>query len=86
MEFCSFTKTNQSDVLDTPDLPALVDDIRHICGLESALLGGAASANGELPSTTSSPTPTPTGATQASHPMLALSLIMTGLFGFLLIM
>ncbi|THV03514.1 hypothetical protein K435DRAFT_774907 [Dendrothele bispora CBS 962.96] len=62
-----FVNTNQTQVLDSPDLPSIVSGMRQVCALESTLLGGVASANGELPSTAVvSPTPTPTSNSASS--------------------
>ncbi|KII90081.1 hypothetical protein PLICRDRAFT_108554 [Plicaturopsis crispa FD-325 SS-3] len=54
-----FSQTNQTDVLQTPNLPAVVDGMRKICSIESSLLGGAATADGEA-------TPTSTTAVAKS--------------------
>ncbi len=56
----SFTQTNQTDVLNAPDLPSVVSGMRSICAIASTLLGGAASADGEVPTSSSSAVPTPT--------------------------
>lgn len=54
----SFIRTNQTDVLDTPDLPSVLDGMRTICGMSSSILGNVSGANGELTSASSTPTPT----------------------------
>jgi len=54
-----FLQTNQSDVLDHKDLPDLIEGIRRICAIESVLLGGAATADGQVtPSGVAAPKPT----------------------------
>uniref|UniRef100_A0A8H7XML5 Uncharacterized protein n=1 Tax=Psilocybe cubensis TaxID=181762 RepID=A0A8H7XML5_PSICU len=52
-----FIQTNQTDVLDTSDLPSLVGSIRQICSLESALLGNVSGVDASL---TGSNVPLPT--------------------------
>ncbi|TFK99947.1 hypothetical protein BDV98DRAFT_570478 [Pterulicium gracile] len=55
-----FQRTNQTDVLDTPDLGSVLSGMREICALASTLFGNVASDNGELSQTaTSTPSPTP---------------------------
>lgn len=61
-----FVRTNQTQVLNSPDLPSVVTGMRQVCALSSTLLGGVASVNGELPSGTPSPTPTPPPSNAAS--------------------
>jgi len=69
----SFVRTNQTQVLDAPDLNSVVDGMRKICAIESTLLGGVASANGELPSTAVlTPTPTPTSNSGSSSRSILL--------------
>ncbi|KAK7447061.1 hypothetical protein VKT23_014272 [Stygiomarasmius scandens] len=68
-----FVRTNQTQVLDAPDLNSVVDGMRKICAIESTLLGGVASANGELPSTAAlAPTPTPTSNSGSSSRLILL--------------
>ena len=64
----SFIQTNQTSFLDSQDLPAVVDGMRKICALESTLLGGVATADGEVTPTSSIAVPTATqnGATSLS--------------------
>ncbi|SRR5260221_4485561 len=59
----SFEKTNQTAVLDTPDLPSLVDNIRQLCSFASALLGNVSNGDGE---TTPTQSGTAAGATGTS--------------------
>ncbi|KAH8079827.1 hypothetical protein BXZ70DRAFT_646180 [Cristinia sonorae] len=54
-----FTKTGQTDVLSTPDLPSIVSGMRSICALESTLLGNVSNTNGETTPVTAPP-PAPT--------------------------
>ncbi|KAL1720294.1 hypothetical protein EV715DRAFT_250654 [Schizophyllum commune] len=42
-----FIKTNQSNVLDAPNLPDVVDGMRKVCALSSALLGNVSVTNNE---------------------------------------
>ncbi|KAI9455765.1 hypothetical protein BJY52DRAFT_620131 [Lactarius psammicola] len=53
-----FEKTNQTAVLDTPDLPSLVNSIRQVCAFASSLLGNVSNSNGET-------TPSPAGSAAA---------------------
>jgi hypothetical protein len=56
-----FIKTNQQDVLNTPNLPTIVQDIRNVCGVESAILGNVSATDGYISSTTTNaPAPTST--------------------------
>ena len=62
-----FQRTNQTDVLETPDLGSVLNGMREICALASTLFGDVASANGELSQTASStPTPTPDPAAEGA--------------------
>ena len=57
----SFIQTNQTDVLNTPNLPSLVDNIRTVCSFTSTVLSNK---------TTSSSVPAPTqtsGAVAGIH-------------------
>jgi len=58
-----FEQTNQTDVLDTPNLPSLVNNIRELCALESSILGNASNSDGE---TTPSPTRSAASSTGSS--------------------
>ncbi|KAI0633000.1 hypothetical protein C8Q77DRAFT_1120975 [Trametes polyzona] len=61
-----FTQTNQTQFLNNADVPKVVEGIRDVCALESTLLGGVATADGEVTPTSSvnvpQPTETPNGA------------------------
>jgi len=48
-------------------LPGVVNNLRDVCAFASTILGGVASANSELPSSTSTPLPTST-SNGGSHP------------------
>ncbi|KAF8644035.1 hypothetical protein AX16_008751 [Volvariella volvacea WC 439] len=50
-----FIRTNQTDVLETPDLPEVLEGMRRVCAIQSTLFGNVSGANGEV---TPSPTPT----------------------------
>jgi len=63
-----FGRTNQTWVLNQDNtLPDVVNNLRDICALAGTLFGGVASANSELPSSTSTPLPTAT-SNGGSHP------------------
>lgn len=64
----SFIQTNQSDVLDTPNLPNVVDGMRKICALESTLLGNVSETDGETTPTSSSSAATATGSSNHASP------------------
>ncbi|OBZ74715.1 hypothetical protein A0H81_05540 [Grifola frondosa] len=64
-----FQQTNQTAFLDAPDIPAVLSGIRQICALESTLLGGAATADGEA-----TPTPTSTN-TAALHDVMGIAVL-----------
>lgn len=63
-----FQKTNQSDVLDAPDLPSVVSGMRNICALASTLFGNVSGVDNETTSTTASPAPTTSA--NAAAPLL----------------
>ena len=64
----SFGRTNQTWVLDQDNtLPTVVKNLYDVCALEGTLFGHVASANSELPSSTSSLLPTSTSSS-GSHP------------------
>ena len=64
----SFGRTNQTWVLNQDDtLPNVVNNLRDVCALAATILGHVASANSELPSSTSTPLPTST-PNDGSHP------------------
>ncbi|PFH48848.1 hypothetical protein AMATHDRAFT_64528 [Amanita thiersii Skay4041] len=60
-----FIKTNQSDILNTPDLPDLVSNIRSICAVASTILGNVSAANGETNTTGGVVVPSPTQTSSA---------------------
>ncbi|KAG8700997.1 hypothetical protein FRC09_005618 [Ceratobasidium sp. 395] len=63
-----FIQTNQTAVLDydTADLPSVVSGMRQVCSLASTLLGGVASANSQIASSTFS-APTASATSGALH-------------------
>ena len=64
----SFGQTNQTWVLgEDSSLPSVVNNLRDACAFASTILGHAASADSELPSSTSTPLPTSTSS-GGSHP------------------
>jgi len=60
-----FIQTNQSDVIDSNNLPAVLDGMRRICAIESALLGGAVTANGQVTPAGTTVQPKPTATNEA---------------------
>lgn len=63
-----FGRTNQTWVLNEDgSLPSVVNNLRDACAFASTILGQVASANSELPSSTSTPLPTSTSS-GGSHP------------------
>ncbi|KAI8990388.1 WD40 repeat-like protein [Trametes punicea] len=60
-----FTQTNQTQFLNSSDLPSVLTGIRNICAIESTLLGGVATADGEVTPTTSLNVPQATAPTSA---------------------
>lgn len=84
-----FERTNQTAVLDTPNLPSLVNNIRQLCALESTLLGNASNSDGEA-----TPSPTAAAASTAGTasaaplrdlPGLAVSCIIAGAVALLIV-
>ena len=83
--FGSFIQTGQDDVLNTKNLPAVVDGMRKICAIQSTLLGNVSSTSSVAPS----PTPTSGGPftkeTEKTKRVIAYTLgvvVLMGLFGF----
>ncbi|KAG8779599.1 hypothetical protein FRC12_024051 [Ceratobasidium sp. 428] len=70
----SFVQTNQTAVLDydTADLPSVVSGMRQVCSLASTLLGGVASANSQVASSTFS-APTASATSGALHQFESVS-------------
>jgi len=56
----SFVKTGQDDVINSNNLPGIIDGMRKICALQSTLLGNVSGANGYF--TTTAPVPAPTAS------------------------
>ncbi|KAG7087749.1 hypothetical protein E1B28_013690 [Marasmius oreades] len=84
-----FIRTNQTDVLQAPSLPDVLQGMQKICALSSSLLGGVASANGEIPSSTTSSAPTPTSnGVRRTSPNLSVivttMVVLCGIFDALL--
>lgn len=61
-----FLRTGQENVLNTPNLPGVVDGMRKVCAVESALLGNVSAVNGETTPGVSAPAPSPTSSA-ATH-------------------
>jgi len=61
-----FEKTNQTAVLDTPDLPSLVGNIRQLCSFASSLLGNASNGDGETTPSQSGTAASATGTSASS--------------------
>ncbi|TFK36586.1 hypothetical protein BDQ12DRAFT_633855 [Crucibulum laeve] len=78
-----FIKTGQEDVLNTPDLPGVVDGMRKICALQSTLLGNVSNSNGETTPGVSAPVTSSTsnggvmsvGTPTGTLPLLPLALL-----------
>jgi len=69
-----FGRTNQTWVLGQDNaLPSVVNNLHDICALMGTILGHVASANSELPSSTSTPLPTSTanGGFHLKYPVQA---------------
>lgn len=79
-----FTLTNQTDVLQAQNLPAVLDGMRQICALMSTLLGGVASTNSQLVGQTpiTVAPPSSTGAAKAQR-SLRTGMWSEGLLGLL---
>jgi len=61
-----FEQTNQTALLNTTNVPAVVDGMRKICALESTLLGGVATADGEVTPTSSINVPSATASSRGT--------------------
>ncbi|KZT21307.1 hypothetical protein NEOLEDRAFT_1139640 [Neolentinus lepideus HHB14362 ss-1] len=66
-----FTQTNQTDVLNDPDLPSAVSGMRNVCALASTLLGNVSGVDGETAPSSSAAAAT---ATASSSTSLSVSL------------
>jgi len=80
-----FEKTNQTGVLNTTNLPSLVNSIRQVCSFASSLLGNASNSDGETTPTVTGVTTTPaaTSSTSGAPPtwdrfVASLSSLITG--------
>jgi len=63
-----FGQTNQTWVLDQDEtLPGVVNNLRDVCAFASTILGHVASADSELPSSTSTPTTSTSLPTSTSN-------------------
>jgi len=62
-----FIQTNQTDVLQSDNLPSVVSGMRQVCAFASALFGGVASADGEVPPSTTVASATAASATSTSN-------------------
>ena len=67
----SFEQTNQTDWLSTPDLPGIVNGMRQVCAIASALLGNVSVVDGQVTPTTAAPTPTASTSNGATQLFLA---------------
>lgn len=86
----SFEQTNQTSFLDAPqsDLPSVLSGIQSICAIASTLLGGVATADGEVTPTSSMAIPSPTASTNVALrqnlPSGALTIMLvTTILGFI---
>jgi len=83
-----FEKTNQTAVLDTPDLPSLVKSIRQVCAFASSLFGNVSNSNGETtPSTTGAAASTraPSTAPPRALPDTTVSLVIAGAIALIIL-
>jgi hypothetical protein len=72
----SFEKTNQTAVLNTPNLPSLVNSIRQVCAVASTLLGNVSNTDGETtPSVASTPVASSTSSTASARDLLDSTLL-----------
>lgn len=67
----SFIQTNQTSFLDSDakNLPSVLDGMHKICALASTLLGGVATADGEVTPTSSLAVATATSTTNGASPL-----------------
>ncbi|KAF9444893.1 hypothetical protein P691DRAFT_735810 [Macrolepiota fuliginosa MF-IS2] len=72
-----FLKTGQENVLNTSNLPGVVDGMRKICAVESSLLGNVSATNNETTPGASAPVPLPTGNTAAATQLQTRVLLAT---------
>ncbi|KAH9967772.1 hypothetical protein BGW80DRAFT_1340248 [Lactifluus volemus] len=71
-----FEKTNQTAVLNTPNLPSLVNSIRQVCAVASTLLGNVSNTDGETtPSVASTPVASSTSSTASARDLLDSTLL-----------
>jgi hypothetical protein len=78
-----FIQTGQENVLNSPNLPAVVDGMRKVCGVASTLMGNVSAVDGE---STPAPVPTGNGVSQIeSRTMIALVATIGIVLGSLLI-
>ncbi|EKM78428.1 hypothetical protein AGABI1DRAFT_114712 [Agaricus bisporus var. burnettii JB137-S8] len=60
-----FIKTGQEDILNTPDLPGVVEGMRNVCAVASSLLRNVSATNGESTPSDNVPPPSPTNSAPA---------------------
>lgn len=58
----SFVKTGQDNVIESKDLPSIIDGMRRTCAIKSTLLGNVSGANHYFNSTSTKSVPTPTAS------------------------
>ena len=79
-QIISFIQTGQQDILNSSSLPGIVDGMRKICGLGSAVLGNVSGVNGAPPA----PSSTINGVLKRHHQLspkaVTISLIAFTLF------
>jgi len=74
-----FGRTNQTWVLDQDDsLPDVVKNLYDVCALAATIFGNVASANSEIPTSTSTPSPTAT-PNGGSHPEYSVQATLTAI-------
>jgi len=68
-----FVRTNQTDVLEAPSLPDILEGMRHVCALQSIFYGNVSHANSEAPS----PSPSPTASNAPQRVVVGTPLVTT---------
>ena len=83
---CSFERTNQTQFLNTTDLPAVFAGIRQIRGSSSAILGNTTETNNETFPTSAASTSTDAGEV-TGVPKTMIAMLLSGLmFGMAIVL
>jgi len=67
-----FIQTNQTGVLQSDNLPSVISGMRQVCAFASTLFGGVASADGQVSSTSGTPSAASASATSTGASSEAL--------------